>query len=224
MRKLIAGLMLACCAGAQATGQAVASAPAQAAVTARPFNAADAQLAITALAGSLEENFVGPETGKAYAHALRAKLAAGRYSSFDSAAAFAKAVTADLQAVWPDGHLRFFSSEAAGRFREAPSNAAGEEPESFIEKSGWIAPGVAYISFLAFMGDERSMQGVRDFLASHSSARALIIDARNHHGGGLDEMDLIFAQIFDKPVELLTMDTRAAIDARQGSEFGDLAS
>jgi C-terminal processing protease CtpA/Prc len=101
-------------------------------------------------------------------------------------------------------------------------SSPGKRPDSFIDKSGWVAPGVAYISFLAFMGDKPTLAQLRAFLASHSDAKVLIIDARRHHGGGMEEMDLIFSQLFGEPVDLLDLDTREAADARDGFDFGDL--
>ena len=61
---------------------------------ARPvFDKADAEQAVTDLATALEENFVFPEKGKAYATMLRANLAKGAYASFPDAPAFAEKVT-----------------------------------------------------------------------------------------------------------------------------------
>src|SRR5687768_9624553 len=71
-----------------------------------PFNAAEAHQAAENLAKQLEENFIYPKIGKAYAEMLRSKVSSGAYSKFASAAEFAKVVTADLQAVQPEGHLR----------------------------------------------------------------------------------------------------------------------
>jgi hypothetical protein len=71
-----------------------------------PFNAIEAHQALEKLASQLEENFIYPKIGKSYADMLRSKIAKGDYSKFSSAEEFAKVVTADLQAVHPEGHLR----------------------------------------------------------------------------------------------------------------------
>jgi len=60
---------------------------------------------------------------------------------------------------------------------------------------------------------------VSAFLASHASAKTLIIDARQHRGGGLAEMDLLFAALFARPTALVQMDTRLSVDQRDGSPF-----
>ena len=193
--------------------------PAQAAPAPAPFDAAEAKAAVEKLATSLEENFVFPEVGAKYAAALRAKLASGGYSNFPDAAAFADAVTADLKAVHEDRHLRV---------RALPPQGAGGErrmgpPPGFkaIEKAGWIADGVAYISFAGFPGDEPTLARLRSFLAEHKDAKALIIDARGHRGGGLAEMDVMFPYFYDKPQTLVKMDTRIAVEERQGSPLDE---
>lgn len=187
--------------------------------TPAPFVAEEAKEVVQTLATQLEENFVFPEVGKQYAAALRAKLASGGYSSFPDSREFARAVTADLQAIHKDGHLR------VGR---APPQQPGQGPRRRmgpnvqpIEKSGWIADGVAYISFGVFPGDEETLTKLRTFLAEHSSAKTLIIDARGHHGGGLAEMDVMFPYFYGKPQTLVQMDTRVAVEERRGSPLED---
>ncbi|HWH18344.1 MAG TPA: S41 family peptidase, partial [Allosphingosinicella sp.] len=175
---------------------------------------------VEALATALDENFVFPDKGKAYAAALRTKLATGGYASFPDGLAFAKAVTDDLQTVHPDGHLRLHPPR--------PGESGGPRPmmrgpgsEEAIGKSGWIAPGVAYIAFNMFPGDEPTLAKLRSFLTAHSSAKTLIIDARTHRGGGLGEMDVMFPHFFSKPQTLVQMDTRVAVEQRHGSPLED---
>lgn len=186
------------------------------------LNPAEAGKIIPELAAALEANYVDPEVGKLYSTALATNLAAGKYAGFTDPELFANVVTADLQTVHQDAHLRLFSPAKTEKMKGGPANSAGEQPASFIEKSGEIAPGIAYISFLAFMGDEPTLSQLRAFLSDHADVKVLIIDARHHHGGGLDEMDLLFSQLFDQPTDLLTLDTREAVAMREGGEFGDL--
>ena len=194
-----------------------------------PFVKAEAEVAVGELATQLEDNFVFPEVGKAYAAMLRANLAAGKYASFADAQAFAEAVTNDLQAVHKDGHLRVRPVPAdatpaqagAGprRVRRGPPAMANA-----VSKSGWLADGVAYIRFEGFPGSDATMAALRGFLDKHKDAKTLIIDARTHRGGGLDEMDLLFPQLFPKPTLLVGMDTRIAVEQRRGSPVEGQAS
>ena len=201
----------------QPAGAPVTATVAPAAVAAAPFVAADAARVIEATAAALEENFVFPEVGARYAATLRSKRNAGGYARFADATAFAKAVTADLQAVHSDRHLKLIPPQAG-----AASAAVAPPPRAIMQRngvtrSGWIAPGVAYIAFAAFPGNAQTLAAVSGFLASHASAKTLIIDARQHHGGGLAEMDLMFAQLFARPTALVQMDTRLSVDQRDGS-------
>src|SRR5437762_3151880 len=78
----------------------------------------------------------------------------------------------------------------------APAAAAPAAPRTrpaAIEQADWVAPGIAYIRFNVFLGEPEAMAQLRSFLDTHADARTLIIDARTHHGGGLDEMDLLFS-------------------------------
>ena len=93
MRALILAI-LASCASAPLLAQSAAPATKADQATV-PFVRADAEAAVTELAKQLEDNFVFPDAGKAYAAKLRSKLAARAYSSFPSAKAFAEAVTAE---------------------------------------------------------------------------------------------------------------------------------
>lgn len=196
-----------------------APAPDATSQAARPaFDKADAQKAVTELASALEGNFVFPDKGKAYAAMLRANLAKGAYASFADAPTFAEKVTADLQAVHKDRHLRLRLAPAEQR-GEAQAPNGGPADENDVAKSGWLAPGVAYIEFTGFPGNEATLAEVRKFLAAHKDAKTLIIDARNNGGGGLAEMNLIFAEIFTKPTTLVAMDIRQAVEEKHGTPF-----
>jgi len=212
---LLAALALASTA---LTAQTVPTPAANAVPLAPPFNAEEAKTVVEALAAALDENFVFPEVGKKYAATLRAKLAGGAYASFDDGKAFADAVTADLQAVHRDGHLRLHPPRPDGAGQRRPAGRPNVQP---IEKAGWMADGVAYISFGMFPGDEPTLARLRAFLDEHRDAKTLIIDARGHHGGGLAEMDLLFPALFDKAQTLVQMDTRVAVEQRRGSPLDD---
>ncbi len=188
-----------------------------------PFVKAVAEAAVSELATKLEESFVFPDKGKAYAAMLRANLAGGKYASFADGLAFARAVTGDLQAVHKDGHLRVnvvppeIRAERLSGERRSAGPRQGQLAKNAVSKAGWLADGVAYIRFEGFPGNDDTMAAVRAFLDTHNGAKTLIIDARSHRGGGLDEMDLLFAQLYDKPLVLVEMDTRVAVEQRRGS-------
>ena len=165
---------------------------------------------IDVLASSLERNFVFREVGLRYARYLRQMQTSGAYRGL-SPADLARHVTADLQAVFADGHLRL-RAPSPKPLLGAPSaaHAERESKETGIERSGWLAPHIAYISFKLFPGSDASIAAVGQFLQSHSAAHVLIIDVRTHGGGFTDEFDVIASYLYDKPTELMNFDTREA--------------
>lgn len=193
----------------------VASAPAAA------FVRADAEKAVSDLASALEENFVFPDKGQAYAAMLRKNLAAGAYARFDDRAAFAAKVTADLQAIHKDGHLRLRVASPPPARGGGEARRAGPPQDSGVAKSGWLAPGVAYVDLRGFPGNEPTIASIRKMLTAHRDARTLILDVRHNGGGGLSEMNLIFAELFARPTTLVTMDIRQAVEEKHGTPFAD---
>lgn len=205
-----------------AAAQAPQPAPRAGTAVAPPDTEAHRFDVVTRLAAALEENFVFPDVARRYASALRTKAAAGGYANLGDA--FPEAVTADLQAIHPDRHLRL------GRTGAGPAGAGPRrvmrmpDASESIGESGWIADGVAYINLTLFPGDPRVVEQVRAFMAAHSDARAIIFDIRGHRGGGLAEMDVIFSYLFARETLLVGMDTRVAAERSGGNPIGDLAS
>ena len=110
MRKqVLAAALLAAAMAAPATAQTPAGATPPAA-----YDVTEAKKAVAKLADEIEKTFVFPEVAKRYSATLRAKLAAGGYDAITDRVALATAVTADLQAVAPDGHLAMFPSTTQG--------------------------------------------------------------------------------------------------------------
>lgn len=192
--------------------------PPAASAAAPAFDRAVAEQAVAQLAVELEKTFLYPDVGRAYAAMLRANLKSGAYAGFTDASAFADRVSADLQAIHADGHLRL-RAPGDGPVRRAPGSGAipAQAAPPLMEQAGWIAPGIAYVRFNAFMGDPKVVAAFAAFLDSHADAKALIIDARTHRGGGLDEMDVLFPRLFAKPATVMVMDTRASVARQQGA-------
>lgn len=202
---LVSALILA--AGSAAVAQ-TGSSPAAPAAAAAPVTAAQKRAVVDELATLLVDDFVFPDIGQRYAAAIRTKLAAGAYDALTDQASFAKRVTDDLQAVHKDGHLRLHPPGVGGR----PGATRNGAPTPIAEAK-WLADGVAYIKFNVFTGDAETLATLRHFMAEHVDARALIIDARTHRGGGLAEMDTMLPYLYAKPTPLVQMDTRAAVVA-----------
>lgn len=202
----------ACVAAVPATGQTV---PVAQADTAGAFNRDEARAAVRDLADQLVETFVYPDVAQRYATALREKLARGGYDVFPTRKAFAEAVTADLMAVAPDGHLAVLT----GRPQPQPEKGTAASPEptaSAMEQAGMIAPGIAYVRFNAFTGAPDILRDFAAFLDRTAGARTLIVDMRSQRGGGLSEMDILLPRLFAKPATVMVMDMRASVARAHG--------
>jgi len=199
---------------------AQSTAPAVTAPAAPAFDAAEAKKAVATLADELDKYFVFPDVAKRYSAALRSKLAAGGYDGFTDSTALARAVTADLQAISPDGHLKMFPPGDPPAPPAQPASGQSAPPDGrrveAMEQAGLIAPGIAFVRFNGFYGQPRILEEFARFLDANAGAKALIIDVRTHRGGGLREMDVLFPRIFDKPQAVMVMDTRASVAAIYG--------
>jgi len=157
------------------------------ATSASPFASA-----IESLAEKLETEYIFPNVGAEYARTLRHKLASGTYASIGDPAEISRILTADLQAVAPDGHLRLKPTGLQHANPASPS--VGESPP--IREAKWIAPGIAYISFGIVPDDPKTIAEINAFMRAHASARTLIIDARQDHGGGIEGVDALFGYLY----------------------------
>ena len=183
------------------------------------FVAEDAQEAVAQYADILEKAYLYPEIGKRMAGVLRAKLASGGYASFPTREAFAQAVQRDVKAIQKDSHLSFrtVTKENAGINSAAGNYAGGTCPRTggtmrSMGKSGWLAPGIAYVEYCANQDAEEDVATLRKFLSDHRSANTLIIDNRGHIGGGFVETSLLFSHLYAVPTELLRVEFRASIE------------
>jgi hypothetical protein len=211
---------LAACMTTPLQGQAVAPVASAPATPASPAVGPDEGRAVALkLADQLVSSFVFRDQAEAYAAMLRKNAAAGRYYS-GTRNDLAKLLTDDLQAVHKDGHLHV---EVTDRLERSGGNNG--PPANFpplIQAAKSIAPGVGYIRFSAFFGTPEEMAGVRKWLADNRDAKTLIFDLRNHHGGGLEEQDAIFAQLFAKPTPLVAMALAKSVYDERGPMFGNL--
>jgi C-terminal processing protease CtpA/Prc len=84
----------------------------------------------------------------------------------------------------------------------------------------WIADGIAYIQFNEFPGTPETVAAVDGFMTDHASAKAIIIDARSHHGGGSAEMDVMLPYLYAKETPLVDMEVAARIEQDRGAPSG----
>lgn len=217
MRRLLPLILIAAAAG----GPACAQQPAASAQQAPSLAPGEARETALDLADKLEFGFVFPETGRRYAAALRAKAAAGDYDDVADWKALSEVLTADVQAVAPDGHFRVMAGRPGPPPPPAEGATAPAPPPRAIEEAKWLAPGVAYIRFAGFPGDPATVAAADAFMAAHADAGTLIVDIRTHGGGGLGEMDAVLPYLYARPTGLVVMDTRAQVEREHGAIMPD---
>jgi len=183
-------------------------------VTAADVNpvAAAASVSPAALVDTLEkridEYYVDPASTGAYRAALQGALNGGALSGLAGEPLAAK-LNSILQAAHPDLHLSVYAP-GNGIFGKEDEKGAPKLPDNALEAAGWVAPGVAYVRPFAFFDRDSDVERLQKFMDEHSGARALILDLRHHNGGELREMDVILADLFGAPTDLLTMTSRPA--------------
>jgi hypothetical protein len=182
-----------------------------------PLSEAERSDVVTRLADTLDRFYVFPEVGARYAAMLRAKLADGTYAALADPAGFAAQVSADLQAVHPDAHLRLRLAGTATAPRrtaavDLPASAKASGPPGM--EAAEMLGSTAYLRFNMFPSDQGATgRAARDFLLAHAGEiRAVIIDERPHRGGGFEVMDSILPLFFAERTKLLRLDTRTGAD------------
>jgi hypothetical protein len=179
--------------------------------------------AIENLAEELGTSYVIPSRGARYAAMLRDNLARGGYAGVEDRGAIAERLTADLLAVAPDGHLRVEPVPRDGEPTRAgakgPAGARGprlrRRPPP-IPEARWIADGVGYIRFNEFPGHPETVAAVDRFMKEHAAARAIIIDARTHRGGAIEEMNVLLSFLFASETTLVFMDLSESEVTKRG--------
>ena len=176
------------------------------------------QRVLHSLADRLEMAYLFPDEGAKYAQHLRSREITVEEAG-QAPEDFAKIITAELQAIHPDAHLRL---EAAQSGPGGPGGPGGEPPAANMVTHHFA--GTAYLRLDAMWGADHIMTALDDFVTASAEAKTLIIDLRKNRGGGLREMDLLFSHLFSEPTDLVVMELRKVIYESDGMPFGEAAS
>jgi hypothetical protein len=189
---------------------------------------------------NLNEAYVFPEVAKKMEQALRERVANKEYDNITSAMALAGRLTADLQAVSHDKHLRVRYSHEPIAERQHAEEATAEEIEQFktylrqsnfgFEKVERLPGNVGYLDLRGFNPAEFAADtgaAAMNFLANTD---ALIIDLRRNGGGDPAMVAFLTSYIFGaEPVHLNDLYFRPEDTTHQwwtlphvpGKRFGD---
>ena len=148
------------------------------------FDDAARRAVVAGAAEALRTRYVFPDVGERAAAAIESALAEGKYDDVAEARAFAQWLTADLQAVARDKHLRV---NAFGPPAPAPGGGAPQAPprnDAGVGRADRLADNVGYLEELVAFPPLDAFQPPFDrAMAALKDTRALIIDARRHGGG-----------------------------------------
>lgn len=163
---------------------------------------------LESLGKTLDDYYVDRASASAYRLAVSEAGRTGQVSGLFGED-LAKALTALLQKTHSDAHLAVYAP-GNGIFGQEDASGEAALPDNAYEASGWIAPGVAYLRPFAFFARPGDLKRMQAFVDQHASATALILDLRHHVGGEVSEIDVLVADLFDKPTDLAVMRTRTA--------------
>ncbi len=177
------------------------------------IDAATRSAVIEVLLRELNDSYVFPDTAKKMETDLKARIASKEYENATSAKAFAEKLTADLQSVSKDKHLRVrFSAQPLPVRKERREPSAAE-----IERSRWmnkrgnygferlerLSGNIGYIDLRGFSDHEGGAETVAAAMGFLANTESLIFDLRQNGGGNPYMIALISSYLFgDKPVHL----------------------
>ncbi len=179
----------------------------------RTIDAATREAVIDTLMKELNDSYVFADVAKKMETDIRARIAAKEYDAVTSARDFAQKLTADLQSVSKDKHLRVrFSYDPLPQRTDRRQPTAEE-----IEQNRWfnrrinfgferverLNGNIGYIDLRGFNDHEAGAETVASAFAFVQNTEAIIFDLRQNGGGSPSMIALISSYLFgDKPVHL----------------------
>jgi hypothetical protein len=170
--------------------------------------------AIAELGKALKARYILLDVAEKTAAFLEQRLAGGAYDTSDPRA-FGALVTADLQSVTKDAHLRFGYAEPAP---PAPQVKPGQEEAKKASEQQWmrqanfgfaraeiLAGNVGYLDIRRFMPPDAAGDTLAGTMAFLANADAVIVDVRNCTGGSAHMMPFFAAYFFARPTSLFDM-------------------
>ena len=165
----------------------------------------------------LNDSYVFPDVAKRMEAAVRERLVKKEYDTLTSAAAFAAKLTADLQEVSKDKHLRVRPLDPAARAPRKTEASPKQQEEPGLASMGRggrsdnygfyrverLAGNIGYIDLRMFFPPELGADKVTAAMTLVADTDALIFDLRQNGGGSAEMVALITSYLFDEtPVHL----------------------
>jgi CubicO group peptidase (beta-lactamase class C family) len=183
----------------------------------------DDQTRATVIEGALQAlkaNYVFPEKAKEMEQAIRARLARQEYATLTSAEAFARQLTAHLQEVSHDKHLRVLYTQGSGagmatRLDPALNRALSKKRNYGFEKVERLAGNIGYLDLRGFEDEHAAGETAAAAMTFLSNTDALIFDLRNNGGGNPGMVALLSSYLFDQPTHLNSIYDRPSDTTRE---------
>jgi hypothetical protein len=189
---------------------------------------------------NLNDYYVFPEVAKKMDQSIRERMRKNEYDQITSARALSQKLTADLQEVSRDKHLRVGYSAEAIPVPAAGGEPTAEERERFLsymrtvnfgfEKIERLPGNVGYLDLRGFMPAQFGAETVVSAMNFLANTDALIIDLRRNGGGDPAMVALISSYLFGpEPVHLNDLYWREGDSTHQwwtlpyvpGKRYGD---
>ena len=159
----------------------------------------------------LEQEYVYPEVGEESGADLIDRLQAGEFDGISSHAAFAAHLTAALQRVSHDKHLRvrLRPPQRAQTERLAPALAGAQRNYGFAKVERLGEGNVGYVDMRYFDGNPAAKPTAAAAMNSLADADAIIFDMRRNRGGSPEMIRYISSWFFGEPTHLNSLYWRA---------------
>jgi hypothetical protein len=185
---------------------------AAASACAAPVDAATRQQVVQAAAREMDARYVFPEVARQVAAALAAKLKAREYDTLDDADRFAERLTADLQAITRDKHIRVRHSAQPLPPQQADPQPSAEERRQYraqgeatnfgVERVERLPMNLGYIELRGFVDVALAAEAISAAMTLVAHADALIVDLRRNGGGDPATVAFMSSYLFDERTHL----------------------
>ncbi|MBE2226611.1 MAG: S41 family peptidase [Ignavibacteria bacterium] len=179
------------------------------------FDSKVKQQTVKKISNLLDENYIFPDLAKKMGTLIKQNLAAGSYDGIDDPMKFAETLTADLQSVSNDKHIRVrFSPEDAKRLIEQEKNGSDTDDEKhwneMMKKENYgfkkverLPGNIGYVDFRNFASPDYSKETVASVMKFLENTDAIIFDLRLNGGGDPAGVQLMCSYLFtETPVHL----------------------
>ncbi|MEU5265104.1 S41 family peptidase [Amycolatopsis sp. NPDC021455] len=156
----------------------------------------------------LEDHYVFPDVAAKLAKVLRARLGEGAYADLDDPA-FATAVTADLQSVNGDPHLRLrhhvdpVAEDGDAEYATEDFRRAAELENFGIASVRRLPGNVGYLDTTMLYQPELAAPAIAAAMTLLAPADALLLDVRRNRGGSPDTSAFLQSYLFDERTHYL---------------------